>query len=82
VAPLTPAQQARRDRVEGLIALAAPLLDLVLAAGDRVARIVGPDDEPLPIRPASERVELGSARRVETAAAGEASGEQSPAPVD
>ena len=81
MAPLTPAQQARRDRVEGLIALAAPVLDLVLAVGDRVSRIVGPEDEPLPIRPASERVELGSARRVE-APAGEAAPKSPPAPVD
>ena len=82
MAPLTPAQQARRDRVESVIALAAPVLDLVLAVGDRVSRMVGADDDPLPNRPASERVELSSARRVEATAAGEAAAESSPAPVD
>ena len=82
MAPLTPAQQARRDRVEGLIALAAPVLDLVLAVGDRVSRVAGPDDDPLPIRPASERVELGSTRRVAAPAAGEAAADSSPAPAD
>jgi hypothetical protein len=73
MAPLTPAQHARRARIEGLIALAAPVLDLVLAVGDRVSRIVGPDDEPLPIRPASERVELGAARPGEPSVASESS---------
>ena len=58
MAPLTPAQQLRRERIEGLIALAAPVLDAVLAVGDRISRLVGPDDDPLPIRPASERFEL------------------------
>lgn len=78
---MNPAQQARRARVEGLIALAAPLLDLVLAVGDRVSRIAGPSDDPLPIRPASERVELGSAARVELPAVPEPPGERS-VPVD
>ena len=82
MAALTPAQQARRARIEGLIGLAAPVLDLILAVGDRVSRIVGPEDEPLPIRPASERVELSSARRVEPPAAPERSLEPSPEPVD
>jgi hypothetical protein len=39
-----------------LIGLAAPILDLILAIGDRVSRIAEPDDyEYYPIRPASER---------------------------
>lgn len=80
MAALTPAQQARRARIEGLIGLAAPVLDLVLAVGDRVSRIVGPDEEPLPIRPASERVELSSARRVEAPVAPEQAPEQAPEP--
>jgi hypothetical protein len=52
VSRLTPTQEAWRDRIEGLIGLAAPALDLLLAAGDRVARIVEPDDtwDP-PVRP-------------------------------
>ena len=42
--PLTPDQLRTRQRVESLIRLAAPALDLVLAVGDRVSRIVEPTD--------------------------------------
>lgn len=43
---LTPVQRRRRDRAEGLIRLIAPALDLVLAAGERLSRVVerGDDD--------------------------------------
>jgi hypothetical protein len=41
VAPRTADQQARRRRVEALIRLAAPALDLVLYVGDRVTRVTG-----------------------------------------
>jgi hypothetical protein len=53
VSPLTPDQERRRRRIEGLIGLMAPALDLVLAAGDRLARVVaGPHDpEPLATHP-------------------------------
>ena len=44
MAPLTPDQLRRRERVEGLIHLMAPVLDLVLAVGDRVSRFVEPED--------------------------------------
>jgi len=44
VAPLTPDQLRRRERVEGVIGLMAPALDLVLALGDRVSRLVEPED--------------------------------------
>ena len=37
----SPAQLARVRRMESLIRLAAPGLDLVLYAGDRASRIVG-----------------------------------------
>lgn len=51
MARLTPDQQRTRDRVEGLIRLMAPGLNLVLAAGERLSRIVEPDDhEYYPIR--------------------------------
>ena len=40
MAPLTPDQLRTRRRIESLIRLAAPFLDLMLAAGDRVSRIV------------------------------------------
>lgn len=44
MAPLTPDQRRTRDRVEALIRLAAPGLNLVLAAGEKLSRIVEPDD--------------------------------------
>ena len=41
-----------RRRVEGLIGLAAPFLDVVLGVGDRISRIAEPTDhEYYPIRP-------------------------------
>ena len=42
--PPTPAQVRTRERVEGAIRLAAPVLDLVLAAGDRLSRLLDSDD--------------------------------------
>ena len=48
---LTPEQRRTRDRVESLIRLMAPGLNLVLAAGERLSRIVEPDDyEYYPVR--------------------------------
>jgi hypothetical protein len=44
VTNLTADQMRTRDRVETLIRLMAPALNLVLAAGERVSRIVEPDD--------------------------------------
>jgi hypothetical protein len=44
MAPLTPGQLRTRQRVEGLIRLAAQALDLVLAVGERVSKIVEPED--------------------------------------
>ncbi len=42
---------AARDRIETLIGVAAPFLDLVLGVGDRISRIVEPGDrEYYPIR--------------------------------
>ena len=47
----SPSQLANRARVESLIRLAAPALDLVLAAGDRVSRVAGRNQiEPEPSR--------------------------------
>lgn len=60
--PPTPHQQQLRARFEGLIGLAAPFLDLVLVVGDRVSRVVSPDDDYIPIRAPSEALELGRAR--------------------
>jgi hypothetical protein len=51
MAPLTPEQRRTRDRVETLIGIAAPFLNLVLAAGDRLSRAVEPEDtEYYPVR--------------------------------
>ena len=44
MAPLTPGQLRTRRRVESVIRLMAPALDVVLAVGDRVSRIVERDD--------------------------------------
>jgi hypothetical protein len=62
VTPPTPRQQQRRAAFESLIGFAAPVLDLVLVAGDRLARIVGPGDDYIPIRAPSEALELERAR--------------------
>ena len=48
---LTPEQRRTRDRVESLIRLMAPGLNLLLAAGERLSRIVEPEDsEYYPVR--------------------------------
>ena len=57
-----------RERFESLIALAAPALDLVLAAGDRLSRAAGPQDEYYPIRPPGEAFELSPVPRSENPA--------------
>jgi len=44
VANLTADQLRTRERFETLIRLAAPALNLMLAAGERLSRIVEPDD--------------------------------------
>lgn len=49
MAPPSPRQLAARRRLEQALRLAAPALDLVLLAGDRLSRAVDrSDDEPLP----------------------------------
>jgi hypothetical protein len=57
----TPEQVRLRERSEGLIGLLAPALDLVLAAGDRISRIAGREDEYYPIRPPGESFKLAPA---------------------
>lgn len=46
MAVLTPGQQQRRDRIETLIRVAEPGLNLLLKAGERLSRLVerGEDD--------------------------------------
>ena len=44
MAQLTPDQRRTRARVETLIRLMSPALNLVLAAGERISRVVEPVD--------------------------------------
>lgn len=44
MAPMTPGQLRTRRRIEGAIRLMTPMLDLVLAVGERVSKIVEPED--------------------------------------
>lgn len=73
MAPPTPQQQQRRAGFERLIGLAAPFLDLVLVAGERVSRFVSPEDDYIPIRSPAEAFELGRGRHgpPETSSRGE-----------
>ena len=57
VAALTPAQRANVRRIEALIRVAAPALDLLLYAGDRVSRVAGRNQ----IDPDPPRRAVGSA---------------------
>jgi hypothetical protein len=51
---MNPDQLRRRERVESVIRLMAPALNVVLAVGERMSRIVAPEDtEHYPPRPAS-----------------------------
>jgi hypothetical protein len=55
VAELTTSQERTRDRFETLIGLMAPGLSLVLAVGDRISRVVQPEDfDYYPVRPLGE----------------------------
>ena len=56
VAALTTAQRARVHRIETLIRVAAPALDLLLYAGDRVSRVAGRNE----IDPDPPRRAMGS----------------------
>jgi hypothetical protein len=51
--PPTPTQLAWRGRIEAVLRIAAPALDLLLAAGDRVSRIVERDELDAPAGRAS-----------------------------
>ncbi len=44
MSPLTPDQLRTRHRVESAIRLMAPALDLVLAVGERISKLVEPED--------------------------------------
>ena len=59
VAALTPAQRANVRRIEALISVAAPVLDLLLYAGDKVSRVAGRNQ----IDPEPPRRVVGSSTR-------------------
>jgi hypothetical protein len=64
VADLTPEQRRVRGRIERLIGAVAPVLDVVLATGDRISRIASRgDDEPFAVRRATEPALLEPPRR-------------------
>ncbi|MGI8631514.1 MAG: hypothetical protein ACR2NA_03060 [Solirubrobacterales bacterium] len=66
MADLTPSQLRTRSRVESVIRLAAPLLDGILVVGDRVSRVLEPEDhEHYPTRPVgtSDRTPIGGERQ-------------------
>jgi hypothetical protein len=44
VAPLTPDQLRKRERVETVIRLASPALNLILAVGERLSKVMEPED--------------------------------------
>jgi len=49
VAPPSPTQLVWRGRIEAVLRVAAPALDLLLAAGDRVSRAVDRDEPEVPL---------------------------------
>lgn len=51
--PPTPTQLVWRGRIEAVLRIAAPALDLVLAAGDRLSRVVERDEMEPPAARAS-----------------------------
>ena len=64
VAPPTPTQLAWRRRIEAVLRIAAPSLDLLLAAGDRFSRAVARGDDEIESLPAGPPVPVPSGRRV------------------
>ena len=44
MAPMTPDQLRTRQRIEGLIRLMSPALDVLLAMGERISRVVERED--------------------------------------
>jgi hypothetical protein len=61
VAVRSPAQLARRRRIEGVIRIAGPFLDLVLLAGGQLSRVAGRNG--LESDPAPPAMTSGSAAR-------------------
>ena len=64
MAPPSPTQLAWRRRIEAALRVAAPALDLLLATGDRVSRLVARGDDDLDSLPAATGAPVPSHRRV------------------
>jgi hypothetical protein len=64
VTPPSPTQLAWRGRIEAVLRVAGPALDLLLAAGDRVSRVVDRGGDDLDSLPAGAAAPLPSRRRV------------------
>jgi hypothetical protein len=64
VAPPSAKQLAWRRRIEAVLRVAAPALDLLLAAGDRFSRAVARGDDELESLPAGPSVPVPPGRRV------------------
>jgi hypothetical protein len=64
VAPPTPTQLAWRRRIEAVLRVAGPGLDLLLAAGDRFSRVVARGDDELESLPAGPPAPVPPGRRV------------------
>jgi hypothetical protein len=64
VAPPTNNQIVWRARIESALRVAGPLLDLVLAGGERISRAVDRDELEAPAPPRSVGAPLPSRRRV------------------
>ena len=44
MAPMTAGQLRTRRRIEGVIRVMSPMLDVLLAVGERVSKVVEPED--------------------------------------
>jgi hypothetical protein len=67
VSELTAPEEKRRAAVESVIRLIEPGLNLILAAGDRISRLVEPEDhEYYPVRPLEQPREPELASREAT----------------
>jgi len=54
----SPRQVMLQQRVEAVVGLAAPALDLLLAVGERISRVAGREEEYYPIRSSGEAFSL------------------------